>query len=135
MSYSISKINYFINASSLGNNRSQRGSIDFGIYEPSTEPAGAEPSFPTRVLEGPQVVFGDTTIATGSARIVLPSESNILQSTGLTSSLFSAGLGEQAQELPQNFVDALTYFSPERRRTREASSFASTFTTTRRGPS
>ena len=37
MSYSISKINYFINASSLGNNRSQRGSIDFGIYEASSE--------------------------------------------------------------------------------------------------
>jgi hypothetical protein len=133
MSYSISKTNYIINASSLGNNRSQRGSIDFGIYEVSSESTSSVPSFPTRTLEGPQVVFGDTTIATGSARIVLPSESNILQSTGLTSSQFSAGLREEPAELPQNFVDALTYFSPERRRTRETSGFV--VTSTRRGTS
>ena len=133
MSYSISKINYFINTSSLGNNRSQRGSIDFGIYEASSESTSSVPSFPTRTLEGPQVVFGDTTTATGSARIVLPSESNILQSTGLTSSQFSAGLREEPAELPQNFVDALTYFSPERRRTREVSGFVAT--ATRRGTS
>ena len=58
MSYSISKTNYIINAVSYGKNRTQRGSTDFGIYEPSTEPDGAEPSFPTRALEGPQVTFG-----------------------------------------------------------------------------
>jgi hypothetical protein len=59
MSYSISKKNYIINAVSYGRNRTQRGSTDFGIYEPSSESDGAEPSFPTRALEGPQVTFGE----------------------------------------------------------------------------
>ena len=116
MSYSISKTNYFINASSFGNNRTQRASIDFGIYEPSTE-ATTEPSFETRVLEGPQVVFGETTDTNPSGRITAPSEVDILQSTGI-----------QQPEIPlqDSIVDALTYFSPARRRTRTATGFAST---------
>jgi hypothetical protein len=123
MSYSISKTNYIINASSFGNNRTQRTSIDFGIYEPSTESAGAEPSLPTRVLEGPQVTFGDIN-STGSSRTITPAESNILQSTTI----------EQIQELPNfntttlqdSIVDALNYFSTARRRTRAASNNTST---------
>jgi hypothetical protein len=122
MSYSISKTNYIINANSFGKNRSQRGSTDFGIYEPSTESAGAEPSFPTRVLEGPQVTFGDTTSVSGRAP-PLP-ETNILQSATI----------EQIQELPNfdtttlkdSIVDALNYYSPARRATRAASANAST---------
>ena len=122
MSYSISKTNYIINANSFGKNRSQRGSTDFGIYEPSTESAGAEPSFPTRALEGPQVTFGDTT--SGSNRAPPLPEVNILQSATL----------EQIQELPNfdtttlndSIVDALNYYSPARRATRAASANAST---------
>ena len=117
MSYSISKTNYIINAVSYGNNRTQRASIDFGIYEPSTESAGTEPSFPTRVLEGPQVTFGDTTTTNLSDRITTPSETNILQSTGITTT---------EVPLQNSIVDALNYFSPARRRTRAASNNAST---------
>jgi hypothetical protein len=124
MSYSISKTNYIINANSFGKNRSQRGSTDFGIYEPSTESAGAEPSFPTRVLEGPQVTFGDTTATSGSDRAPPLPETNILQSATI----------EQIQELPNfdtttlrdSIVDALNYYSPARRATRATSANAST---------
>ena len=124
MSYSISKTNYIINAVSYGNNRTQRASIDFGIYEPSTESAGTEPSFPTRALEGPQVTFGDTTATSGSDRAPPLPETNILQSATI----------EQIQELPNfdttilqdSIVDALNYYSPARRATRAASTNAST---------
>ena len=154
MSYSISKTNYFVNASSFGNNRTQRTSINFGIYEPSNEASGTEPSLPTRALEGPQVVFGEATSTTGSGRIVTPSESNILQPTGIPQDSSSATTGgarivlpsesnilqstsiQQTQnsttdavpELPlqDSIVDALTYFSPAKRRTRATSVFAST---------
>ena len=123
MSYSISKTNYIINAVSYGNNRTKRTSIDFGIYEPSTEsPRGL--SLQTRVLEGPQVIFGDTTAASGSGITPTLPETNILQSTTI----------QQVQELPnfdtttlQNgIVDALNYYSPARRATRDASTNAST---------
>lgn len=58
MSYSISKTNYIINAVSYGNNRTKRASIDFGIYEPSTESDG-DSSSSTDASEGPQVTFSD----------------------------------------------------------------------------
>jgi len=123
MSYSISKTNYIINAVSYGNNRTQRTSIDFGIYEPSTESAGGL-SFQNRVLEGPQVTFGDTTATSGSDRAPSLPETNILQSATI----------EQIQELPNfdtttlrdSIVDALNYYSPARRATRAASTNAST---------
>lgn len=117
MSYSISKTNYIINASSFGNNRTQRTSIDFGIYEPSTESAGTEPSFPTRVLEGPQVTFGDTTTTNLSDRITTPSETNILQSTGLP---------QPNDTFVEDMVNTLNNLSSARRRTNRASGFAST---------
>jgi len=158
MSYSISKTNYIINANSFGNNRTQRTSIDFGIYEPSTESTTSAPSFPSRVLEGPQVVFGNTTSSSsGSARIVLPSDSNILQSTGIPQqqptgtvnlsnvNILQSATIQQIEDLPNfsstdssfenNMIDTLNNLSSVRRRTSQASGFASTFTTTRRGSS
>jgi len=59
MSYSISKTNYIINVNSVGNNRTQRTSIDFGIYEPSTESDGDDSSSSTDASEGPQVTFSE----------------------------------------------------------------------------
>lgn len=144
MSYSISKTNYFVNASSFGNNRTQRSSIDFGIYEPSTE-STTEPSFETRVLEGPQVVFGETTEANRSGRITLPSEIDILQSTGIpqdsssattggarivlpseSNILESTGLPQSNDTFAEDMVNTLRNLSSARRRTNRASGFAST---------
>lgn len=149
MSYSISKTNYIINAVSYGNNRTQRTSIDFGTYEPSTESTGTEPSFPTRVLEGPQVTFGDTTATSGSDRAPPLPETNILQSatieqfgeTAITGGARITPLSEinvlQPTGIPRaespvsdadSILDVLNYIrtSAVRRRTNEASNNAST---------
>jgi len=55
MSYSISKINYYINKVSFGNNQTTRNNTDFGIYTPSTEDTSSLPL--SEILVGPQVVF------------------------------------------------------------------------------
>lgn len=57
MSYSISKINYYINKVSFGNNQTIRNNTDFGIYTPSTEDTSSLPL--SEILVGPQVVFAE----------------------------------------------------------------------------
>jgi len=60
MSYSISKINYYINKVSFGNNQTTRNNTDFGIYTPSTEDTSSLPL--SEILVGPQVVFAEPSV-------------------------------------------------------------------------
>ena len=60
MSYSISKINYYINKVSFGNNQTIRNNTDFGIYTPSTEDTSSLPL--SEILVGPQVVFAEPSV-------------------------------------------------------------------------
>jgi hypothetical protein len=60
MSYSISKINYYINKVSFGNNQTTRNNTDFGIYIPSTEDTSNLPL--SEILVGPQVVFAEPSV-------------------------------------------------------------------------
>ncbi len=60
MSYSISKINYYINKVSFGNNQTIRNNIDFGIYTPSTEDTSSLPL--SEILVGPQVIFAEPSV-------------------------------------------------------------------------
>jgi hypothetical protein len=64
MSYSISKLNFYINLNSFGNNQTDRNNINFGIYQPSTENTGSIPL--ADILVGPQVVFTDTRRGVGT---------------------------------------------------------------------
>ena len=100
MSYSISKINYYINKVSFGNNQTTRNNTDFGIYIPSTEDTSNLPL--SEILVGPQVVFAEPSVTV----TVGPVTSN--QSGAPTGSPLNgpSSVLEQQNILPQETVES-----------------------------